>query len=167
MDVLMTGADRVEVTAGPKSRWQALLSEYDQDKNGELLPAELPSRNFERFDRNADGRITLADFPAESGEVPAWLHENLERKSAIRLLSSIFAPWPPTDPLDCAQRFRELDTNTDLRLSHHELSQVPSDLASPGRDRTYALLDLIDSNQNDQVDWFELEAILGKLGPNP
>ena len=162
MDTLLTGADRVEVTTGPKSLWQALLTEYDQDQNGELLPSELPNRDFDRFDRNADGRITLADFPAESGEIPAWLHEKLERKSATRLLSSTFHPWPPTDLLDCTQRFRELDLNADLRLSRQEFLSTAVDLKVLRRDQFHALLDLVDLNQNDEVDLLEIEALFAK-----
>jgi Ca2+-binding EF-hand superfamily protein len=166
MDTLMTGADRIEVGAGPESPWQALLVQYDQDQNGELLSPELPNRNFQRFDRNEDGRITLADFPAESGEVSPWLYERLERKSANRLLSSTFSPWPPVDPMDWVQRFRDLDTNADLRLSRLELSPLPGTPSNARRDRFFTLLDLVDSNQNDEVDWLELEAYLSKTDPN-
>ncbi|MDG1500766.1 MAG: hypothetical protein P8N31_08795 [Planctomycetota bacterium] len=54
-----------------------------------------------------------------------------------------------------------------LRLGRHELSEVPGAPTNPSRNRFYALLDLVDSNQNDEVDWPELEALLGKSDPKP
>ena len=160
LEGLFQGGPRPDVSLAPQSKWEALRVEYDEDNDGFILPQELPNRDFERFDRNGDGRVSLLDYPAESGEIQVWVHERLEARAASRVLWEALGIRLTREPAAWLERFRELDSDADLGLNRAELNAALAPRNAERRDGVSALLELTDANSNDQLDWLELEALI-------
>lgn len=146
-------AARVDVRTGPANQFDALVRAYDSNFDHSLTREELAGRDFERFDRNADGRVTLVDFPDESGELQPRIARALDRELAWRTVVDVLGhDWKP--------RFRELDVDADQRLSRAEFQAAGTPPATGRRDAFAALLASVDSWDDDQLDWVELETFL-------
>ena len=59
--------------------FETLRKAYDADENWVITRDEMQDRDWVRFDRNADDRLTLDDFPTESGA----LLERVELERAV------------------------------------------------------------------------------------
>jgi Ca2+-binding EF-hand superfamily protein len=159
LDGLFEKGARPDVLQAPIDPWAALRQAYDRDGNGEITPAELVDRDFQRFDRNRDGAVNLQDFPVESGELPSWLFQKLERGTAQRSLALVLGASGGAQSWQ--GKFRALDRNGDLNLDRPEF-EAGREAPGPARsDGFSALLNLVDMDQNDQLGWLELTAALG------
>ena len=148
-------AARPDVSAAPRSAWRELADLHDLDADGVVTESELAGRDLLRFDRDRDGVVTLADFPVEAGEVAGPTDLLLTRTVARRALER--ALGTPGMPLDESwpERFAALDADRDRRLSRAEF-EVAAPRPPQGRDPFGALLDLVDRDADDHVDWTEL-----------
>ena len=157
-------AARPDVSAVPRGRWRELAARHDLDADGVVTEAELAGRDLLRFDRDRDGVVTLADFPVEAGEVAGptdlVLTRTLARRALERALGDPAAgagvaasprPLAETWP----ERFASLDTDRDRTLSRAEF-ETAAPRPTTGRDPFGALLELVDRDDDDHVDWAEL-----------
>ena len=151
---------RPDVTVAPRSRWRDLSARHDRDGDGVVTEAELAGRDLLRFDRDRDGVVTLGDFPVEAGEVPAPADLHLTRTIARRALER--ALGDPADPERALAeswpaRFSALDVDRDRSLSRPEF-EAAAPRPATGRDPFGALLELVDRDGDDRLDWTELVA---------
>jgi len=146
-------AQRADVASAPEGHFDTLREAYDTDFDHELSRAELATRDFRRFDRDGNGKVTLADFPGESGELEARVARSLDAslaRSAIRLVFG--ADWQP--------RFRSLDTDANMRITRVEFEVAAPAEGADRRDTFAALLATANSWSDDELDWAELDALV-------
>jgi len=146
-------AARVEVRTGPENHFEILVQNYDQNFDHSLSRVELAGRDFERFDRNGDGHVTLTDFPDESGELEPRVARALDRALAWRTVVDVLGQ-------DWKRRFRQLDVDADRRLTRAEFQAAGASPTPGRRDAFAALLASVESWDDDQLDWTELEGFL-------
>lgn len=143
-------APRVEVEAAPAGPFELLLGTYDSDQDHVLTRAELASRDFARFDRDRDGRVTLFDFPAESGELEPRIARNMDQALARATARRVFGPsWQAA--------FRAFDGDSDMQLTREEFEAVAHPRSASQRDAFAALLACVGSWDDDALDWVELD----------
>ncbi len=151
-------AARPDVIEAPPGQWRALELRHDLDADGTVTEAELAGRDLLRYDRNRDGVVTLADFPVEAGDVAGPTDLLLTRSLARRALERALGdPAQPERPLTetWPERFAALDANRDRRLSRDEF-EAAAPRPAEGRAPFGALLELVDQDDDDHVDWLEL-----------
>lgn len=135
--------------AKPRSIYDTLIERYDVDGDFSLSPAELANRDFERFDRDRDGQITLSDFPGESGELLPRITRSMDRKLTNHLLPKIFAG-------SLRARFETLDANADGQLTRTELAPTLAAIHHGSRDAFAAILAVCESWDDDTLDLYEV-----------
>jgi hypothetical protein len=154
-----SAAPRPDVLAAPPSRWGDLRARHDSDGDGQVTPAELAPRDLQRFDRDRDGLVSLADFPVEAGAVSGPVEATLVRGVAARALERALGdPERPGSAVaeTWRARFVVLDLDRDLRLSRAEF-EAAAGSTTRGRDAFGAVLDCFDRDDDDQLGWLELE----------
>ena len=125
----------------PPLPFESLRALYDSNADWVLVPDELPERDWQRFDRNLDGRLTLDDFPAESGALTERVERALDARLALPALR---------DALPSASAFAALDVDKDGALVRIEVADALP--AAPGeRDAFSALLALVRSWDDDAL----------------
>jgi hypothetical protein len=62
--------------------FETLRKAYDADENWVITRDEMQDRDWVRFDRNADDRLTLDDFPTESGALLERVEHALDARIA-------------------------------------------------------------------------------------
>lgn len=162
LEELFQTGERPDVSAGPTSRWDDLREEFDADSDGALWPHELPNRDFERFDRNRDGVVTLQDYPVESGEIDEWIHFRLEGRAAKSVLRKALGIGDAARSESWQERFFAIDKDGNRGIDRAEFRATLGPEEVGRRDGISALLDLADADQDDLLGWLELDALLGE-----
>lgn len=160
LEGLFQTGDRPEISVAPLSRWDELREQFDGDADGILWPHELPNRDFERFDRNCDGFVSLRDYPVESGELDAWVHYRLESGSAQKVLRRALGIGDAAATKTWQELFFAIDLNANRGIDRAEFRAVLGPTSKGRSDGISALLDLADVDGDDQLGWFELDDVL-------
>lgn len=133
----------------PPLPFETLRARYDANADWVLVPAELPDRDWLRFDRDLDGRLTLDDFPAESGALTERVERAYDARLALPALREV---------LPSATAFAALDADKDGALVRTEVAEALP--ATPGvRDAFSALLALVRSWDDDALSLDEWRAL--------
>jgi len=133
----------------PPLPFESLRALYDSNADWVLVPAELPERDWLRFDRNLDGRLTLDDFPAESGALTERVERAYDARLALPALREV---------LPSASAFAALDANKDGALVRNEVAAaLPATIGE--RDAFSALLALVRSWDDDALSLAEWRAL--------
>lgn len=130
--------------------FEALRRWYDLDRDWVITSAEMPARDWVRFDRNRDERLTLDDFPSESGELLERVERSLDRRLAEPALEGV---------LGSLDAFVALDADKDGALSRMEFERaLPR--AEGVRDPFSALLALARSWDDDVLSLDEWRVLI-------
>ncbi len=143
-----------------------ILREADADEDGEVtfeelqaLIPELTQEQFDRLDRNGDGVISADDKPDEPVDPIRRLIHLLHEADADENGEVTFEELQAVAPDLTEERFNKLDRNGDGVISRADLPEPPED----PRHRLLRLLREADADQNGEVTFEELQAVLPDL----
>ena len=134
--------------------FETLRNTYDADEDWVITRDEMPSRDWVRFDRNADDRLTLDDFPTESGA----LLERVEHALDARIAEGA---WQRTLPDLNAFAALDLDRSGTLTRAEYEAAYPRS---AGVRDDFSALLGAVRSWTDDTLSIEEWRILANAYG---